>query len=370
MSWNNQGGGGPWGGGPWGSRPGAPNTPNLEEMLRRAQERLKGALPGGWGGGRGLALVGGVVLALWLVTGLYRVDAGEQGVPLLLGKWYGGTTGPGLHPWFPAPIGEVLTPNTERINRVDVGFRAPGDLGNRAPAGRTTDVPHESLMLTSDQNVADVDFSVLWKVGNAGRYLFQVRDPEATVKVAAESVMREVVGQTDLQTLLTIGRAAVEDKVRRLLQEVLDSYRTGVAVASVQLLKVEPPSPVIDAFNEVQRARQDRDRLQNEAEAYANRIVPTARGEASRIVQEANAYKEQVTKQAEGEGKRFIEIYEGYLTAPEITRRRMYLETMSEILNRATKVIIDPAAQGANGVVPYLPLTELQRKPVTPQAPR
>jgi len=375
MPWQNQGGGGPWGGGPWGPRPGGgPTPPNLEELLRRGQDRMRSALPGGFGGGRGLALVAGVVVLLWLMTGIYRVDAGEQGVELLFGRWNGATKPPGLHFWFPAPIGEVLTPNTEQTNRTDIGFQVPNTVDARptSTTGRRSDLPRESLMLTSDQNVADLDFTVLWKIGDAGRYLYDLRDPEQTVKVVAESAMREVVGRTDLQTILTTGRVAVEDQARQLLQKVLDDYGTGVHVQNVQLLQVEPPPSVIDAFNEVQRARQDRDRLQNEAEAYSNRIVPTARGEASRIVQDATGYKEQVTKQAEGEAQRFREIYAAYLTAPEVTRRRMYLDTMSEILNKANKIIIDPAAQGGAGVIPYLPLNELTRRaPVAPApAPR
>lgn len=372
MPWQNQGGGGPWGGGPWGPKPGNGSAPpNLEEILRRGQDRLRKVLPGGMGGGRGLAIVFGVIALLWLMTGIYRVDAGEQGVELLFGRWNGTTTPPGLHFWFPAPIGEVVTPNTEQTNRTDVGFRASATADTRVSgnaSGRRSDVPQESLMLTSDQNIADLDFTVLWKIGDAGRYLYELRDPEQTVKVVAESAMREIVGRTDLQTILTTGRGDVETQARKLLQDVLDSYRAGVLVQNVQLLQVEPPALVIDAFNEVQRARQDRDRLQNEAEAYSNRIVPTARGEAARIVQDATGFKEQVTKQADGEAERFQSIYAAYLTAPEVTRRRMYLDAMAEILNKTNKVIIDPAAQGTNGIVPYLPLNELSRR-ASPAAP-
>ncbi|MSO70655.1 MAG: FtsH protease activity modulator HflK [Alphaproteobacteria bacterium] len=374
MPWQNQGGGGPWGGGPWGPKPGNGSTPpNLEEILRRGQDRIRNVLPGGMGGGRGLAIVIGAVGLIWLMTGFYQVDAGEQGVELMFGRWTGATTGPGLHWWAPAPIGEVVTPNTERLNRTDVGFRSSGAQETRLPAttsGRRNDVPQESLMLTSDQNIADLDFTVYWKIGHAGRYLYGLRDPEQTVKAVSESAMREVIGRNELQAILTTGRAEVESQARKLLQQVLNSYGSGVQVQNVQLLQVEPPAPVIDMFNEVQRARQDRDRLQNEAEAYSNRIVPTARGEVSRIVQDATGYKEQLTKQAEGEAQRFQSIYAAYLTAPEVTRRRMYLDTMSEILNKANKIIIDPAtAQGGNGVVPYLPLNDLSRRVPAPAAP-
>ena len=359
MPWSNQGGGGPWG--PrQGGLGGGPTPPNLEDLLSKGQERMRRLLPGGVGGGRGLLLVVLGVLALWLVTGFYRVDAGEQGVELLFGKWRQVTRPPGLHYWFPSPIGGVETPNVEQVRRLDIGFRGAGEIvRGRATAARTS-VPQESLMLTSDQNIADLKFSVFWKVRNAGEFLFNIRDPQQTVKIVAESAMREVVGGTQFEPLLTAQRQQVEQSTLALMQGILDEYKAGIIIQNVQLLAVEPPPTVIDAFNEVQRARQDKERLENQAEAYRNRIVPTARGEASRVIQDANAYRERVTKEAEGEAMRFIEVYEGYRTAPEVTRRRMYLETMTEVLSSAVKVIVDPSAQGA-GVVPYLPLNELRR---------
>jgi membrane protease subunit HflK len=369
MPWSNQGGGGgPWGsgGGPWDKRPGGsggsggPTPPNLEDLLRRGQDSMKRVMPGGVGGGKGLTLAALVAVGLWLLTGFYTVDAGEQGVPLLFGKWTGTTTPPGLRYWLPGPIGDVVTPNTERVNRVDIGFRGGPD-GDTRGAARRSDVPEESLMLTSDQNVADLDFTVLWKIRDAGEFLFKIRDPEQTVRIVAESAMREVAGRTRLQTLLTTGRVSVEQDTRLLLQEVLDDYEAGIFVQAIQLLEVEPPSAVIDAFNDVQRARQDRTRTQNEADAYANRIVPTARGEASRVTEDAHAYKEQIIKEAEGEGQRFTDVYAAYLVAPEVTARRMYLDTMSGILNKANKIIIDANAEGG-GVVPYLPLPEVNRQ--------
>ena len=378
MPWSNQGGG-PWGGGsggggsgggggPWGQRPtggggGGPTPPNLEEMLRRSQDRFRNIIPGGFGTGRGILLVILGVLVLWLLTGLYRVQPDEQGVELLFGEWTGATTQPGLHYWFPAPIGEVVTPSVERINRVDIGFRGAGDA-DRVSSQR--DVPRESLMLTGDQNIADVDLAVLWRIRDAGDYLFNIRSPDDTVKIAAESAVREVVGRTLLEDLLTGGRQQVEQSTRELLQVILDSYGAGILIQGVQLQKVDPPSPVIDSFNEVQRARQDKERLQNQAEAYRNRIVPTARGEAAKIVQDANAYRERVTKEAEGEAEKFVQIYEAYKTAPEVTRRRMYLETIRDVIGGANKVIIDQDSQGsAQGVVPYLPLNELRRNGAT-----
>jgi membrane protease subunit HflK len=216
-------------------------------------------------------------------------------------------------------------------------------------------------MLTGDQNIADVDFTVQWRIINAGNYLFNIRDPEATVKLVAESAMREIVGQTKLDDLITTAREQVQGQARVLLQQVLDGYGAGIGIERIQLQLTSPPPPVIDAFNDVQRARQDKERLQNEAEAYQNRIVPTARGEAASVIEEATAYKERVTKEAQGEGARFSEIYQSYLIAPDITRRRLYIETLRDVLKEANKVIIDEGADGGQGVVPYLPLNEINR---------
>ncbi len=369
MPWSNQGGsGGPWGsgsgggGGPWGQRPGgggAPTPPNIEEMIRRGQDRIKNLLPGGISGGRGLILIALAFVAVWLVSGIYKVEPDEQGVLLTFGKWNGTTTGPGLHYWWPSPIGERLTPKVTIVNRADVGFAD-------TRRGGTVDVPEESLMLTGDQNIADVDFSVQWVIGDAGKFLFNIRNPEGTVKVVAESAMREIVGQTTLTTLLTGGRNQVEVDARELLQKVLDDYGAGVAVQRIQLLQVDPPTQVIDSFNEVQRARQDKTRLRNQAEAYENRIVPTARGEAASVVEQATAFKERVTKEAEGEAEQFLEIYDSYAGAKEVTRRRLYLETMRDVLANANKVIIDQNSSGGDvqGVIPFLPLNDLSRKAV------
>ena len=372
MPWNNQGsgGGGPWGGGGGGPRgqwppsggSGAP-PPNIEEMLRRSQDKVRRFIPGGFGSGRAVALIIGGLVLLWLLSGVYRVQPDEQGVQLLFGDWDGTITESGLHWWPASPIGEVQTPKVTVINRVNVGFRDPGDLGGRVAAAR--DVPRESLMLTGDQNIADVDFTVQWRISNAGEYLFNIRDPEATVKLIAESAMREVVGQTKLDDLITTAREQVQSQSKILLQQVLDEYGAGIGIERIQLQLTSPPPPVIDAFNDVQRARQDKERLQNEAEAYSNRIVPTARGEAASVIQEATAYKERVIKEAQGEGARFTEIYKSYLAAPDVTRRRLYIETLRDVLAGANKVIIDEGAGGEQGVVPYLPLNELNRSRAT-----
>jgi membrane protease subunit HflK len=368
MPWNNQGGGGPWGGsggGPWGGqRPtggsgGGGQQPNIEEMLRRSQDRVRRVMPGGFGSPVAIALIILVLLGVWLLSGLYRVQENERGVPLLFGDWNGDVTEPGLHWWPPAPIGEVLVPPVTQINRLNIGFRDASDIRTRTTS--TRDVQNESLMLTSDQNIADVDFTVQWRISNAGEYLFNIRNPEETVKAAAESAMREVVGQTALDDLLTTAREEVQSKTRDLIQSILDGYGAGIAIERVQLQKTEAPPPVIDAFNDVQRARQDKEKLQNEAESYRNRIVPTSRGEAAGLIQEATAYRERVIKEAQGEASRFDQIYETYRSAPEVTRRRLYIETLRDVLEKADKVIIDDGAEGGQGVVPYLPLNELNR---------
>jgi membrane protease subunit HflK len=371
MPWNNQGGGGPWGGsgggggGPWGGqRPtggsgGGGQQPNIEEMLRRSQDRVRRVMPGGFGSPVAIALIILVVVGVWLLSGLYRVQENERGVPLLFGDWSGDVTEPGLHWWPPAPIGEVLVPPVTQINRLNIGFRDASDIRTRTTS--TRDVQNESLMLTSDQNIADVDFTVQWRISNAGDFLFNIRTPEETVKAAAESAMREVVGQTALDDLLTTAREEVQSKTRELIQSILDGYGAGIAIERVQLQKTEAPPPVIDAFNDVQRARQDKEKLQNEAESYRNRIVPTSRGEAAGLIQEATAYRERVIKEAQGEASRFDQIYESYRSAPEVTRRRLYIETLRDVLEKADKVIIDDGAEGGQGVVPYLPLNELNR---------
>ena len=379
MPWNSQGGsGGPWGGsggggggGPWGGqRPtgggaggggmGGGQQPNIEEMLRRSQDRVRRLLPGGLGSPMVILLILAILIGIWMLSGLYRVQENERGVELLFGEWSGNVTDPGLHWWPPAPIGEVMTPAVTQINRLNIGFRDATDSAGRGGT-QVRDILNESLMLTSDQNIADVDFTVQWRISNSGEFLFNIRDPEETVRAGAESAMREVVGQTALDDLLTTAREGVQAKTQELLQGILDDYQAGIAIERVQLQKTEAPAPVIDAFNDVQRARQDKERLQNEAESYRNRIVPTARGEAAGVIQEATAYRDRVIKEGQGEASRFDQIYETFKAAPEVTRRRLYIETLRDVLEKADKVIIDSDSQGGQGVVPYLPLNELNR---------
>jgi len=350
MAWNPQGGGQ----GPWGRGPSSQQPPDIEEILRRGQDRFKKAMPGGAGTPRGLILIVLAAAAIWLLSGFYRVQPGEQGVELLFGK-YVKITAPGLNYWPPSPIGEVYKPNVQRVNQTTVGFRGDGDTERGAVV---RDVPQESLMITGDQNIIDVDFVVQWQIKSAADFLFNIRNPEATVKLAAESAIREIIGQNSLEDALTIKRGEVDLRTKELLQEILDSYGAGIFIAEVKQQKVDPPAEVIDAFNDVQRARQDQERSVNEAVEYRNGIVPRAKGEAARMILEATAYKEKVTKEAEGEAKRFLSVYEAYKSGKEVTIERLYLERMQEVLKGVDKVIIDKEGQG---VIPYLPLPELKK---------
>jgi membrane protease subunit HflK len=364
MPWQNQGGGGPWGSGgkgPWGSGPQSPGPtpPDLEEILRRGQDRLRRVLPGGNLGGRGFALIVLGVLVLWGFSGFFRVEPDELGVVLRFGKQVREVQ-PGLNYHLPYPIEKVLTPKALRINKIDIGMRIVDDL--RRGGTTTRDVPEESLMLTGDENIVDVDFSVLWKVKptGVGDYLFNIQNPEGTVKAVAESAMREVIGRSEIQPILTGARQTIENAVQELMQRTLDHYGAGILVQQVQLQKVDPPSQVIDAFRDVQAARADLERAINEAQTYANRVVPEARGRVAQITQAAEAYKQQTVAEATGQTARFLKIFEQYKKAPDVTRERMYLETMERVLGGTDKIILDSGVGGSN-VVPYLPLNELTR---------
>lgn len=366
MFWNIQRGG-PWGGsggngggqGPWGGGGSSGNQPpDIEEMLRRSQDKFKKFIPSGKGGPRRIILLILVAAVIWLGTGFYRVQPSEQGVELLFGKFVKTTT-PGLNYWFPAPIGQVFRPDVTNTNITSVGFRQIGTNSSRNSSVR--DIPEESLMLTGDQNIIDIDYQVQWRIKNAADFLFNIRNPEETVKLASESAIREIIGQNTLEDALAKQRQQVESQTHEVLQKILDSYGAGVFIDSVKLQKVEPPKQVIDAFNDVQRAKQDRERQQNEAQAYANDIIPKAKGEAERMIQEATAYKEKLTREAEGEAKRFLSVYEAYKGGKQVTRSRLFLERMQQVLKDSEKVIIDKG-QGGPGVVPYLPLPEIKKR--------
>lgn len=318
-------------------------------MLRRSQDRLKQMMPGSGRNRRLLALAAGLVAIIWLATGIYKVNPEEIGVVLRFGK-VSRFTQPGLNYHLPAPIETVLTPAVTRINHIELGYRS-----EPRRQGRTAN--DESLMLTGDENIVDINFSVFWQINDPGKYLFAIRDPEGTVKMVAESAMREIIGQLPIRAPLFENRQSIGDSTRSRMQELLDQYGSGITVTQVQLLKADPPVEVIDAFNDVQRAKADQERLRNEADAYRNDILPKAHGEAQRIVQEAEAYKEQVTDLAQGEAKRFTSVYQSYKAAPDVIGKRLYIDTMEEVLKGAQKVVVDPQAKGA--VQPYLPMPDL-----------
>ena len=383
MPWTNQGGGsggggsggggsggsggGGWQGGgrrgPWGSGPsggGGMQPPNLEELLKRGQDRFKGMLPrsGGWGG-KGIGVLLLLAIVGWMLSGFYRVEPDEVGVEQRFGR-YSEATLPGLRYHLPFPVETVTTPKVTRVNRIDVGFRSAGET-SRPLQNTARDIIEESLMLTGDENIVDIDFAVFWRVKDARAYLFNVQQPAPTVKAVAESVMREVVGQRRIDDVLTEGREDVQRETREGMQRVLDMYGAGVEVTQVQLQKADPPAAVIDAFRDVQAARADQERLRNEAQAYSNDVIPRARGQAEQVRLEAEGYREQVVADARGEVSRFLAIYVEYAQAKTVVRERMYLETMEQVFHGMSKILIDNAASG-QGVVPFLPLNELQKR--------
>ena len=297
-----------------------------------------------------------IIFVIWLLSGFYSVGTQEQGIVLRFGD-YSRTTQPGLHYHLPSPIERVLLPQVTSVNRIDIGFRA---LDGNSNARR--DVSSESKMITGDENIVDIDFRVMWKISMAENFLFNLQDPEETVKVAAESVMRGIIGQIKIESALTDAKELIQSRARSKLQELVDEYGAGIEIRDVQLLSVNPPSEeVIDAFNDVQRARQERDKLINEAEAFFNDVVPRARGESAQLVAQAEAYSEEIVNRAKGDASRFNDIYKSYLSSKDVTVKRIYLETFEEILGNVNKVIIDTEVS-QSGVLPFLPLPELNNK--------
>jgi membrane protease subunit HflK len=353
--------GSPWGSGgndrPSGNGGGGGNRPpNIDDLANQFQDSLKKMFPGKKvpGGNKPIIIFGIIILGLWLASGFYRVLPDEQGVVLRFGK-YVNQTQPGLHYHLPYPIETAVTPKVTRVNRIDVGYRSAADTGR---ATSVSDVPEESLMLTGDENIVDIDYSVFWIIKDAGKFLFNIQAPEDTVKSVAETAMREVIARYDIQSILTEGRAQVEIDTQEIMQEILDSYDSGISITQVQTQKADPPNQVIDAFRDVQAAKADKERAQNEAESYANDVIPRARGEAAQVLQQAEAYKREVVALAEGEASRFLSIYNEYRKAKTVTQERMYLETMEKVMADINKIIIDK--ESGSGVVPYLPLPELK----------
>jgi membrane protease subunit HflK len=334
-------------------------------LLRRGQDKLRTVLPGGNLSGRGIALIALAAVALWGFSGFFRVEPDELGLVMRFGKYIRDAK-PGLNYHIPYPIESVDMVKVTRVNRIDIGMRLVEDLRRGT---QMRDVPEESLMLTGDENIVDVDFAVFWvvKPQGAGAYRFNISNPEGTVKAVAESAMREVVGRSDIQPILTGARQNIETAVAELMQKTLDSYNSGIQITQVQMQKVDPPAQVIDSFRDVQAARADGERAQNEAQTYANRVIPEARGRVAQITQAAEAYREQTVAEAKGQASRFGKVYDEYKKAPDVTRQRLYLETMERLFGGTDKIIMDPGQNG-QGVVPYLPLPELRNRP-TPGSP-
>lgn len=330
-------------------------------MIRNAQNAVRRFLPrGGAGGGKGLALAGVVLVGIWAASGFYRVQPDELGVVMRFGA-FDRTAPPGLNYRIPWPVEAVTTPRVTRINRVDVGFRGAPEgatVGGRVVSAR--DVLAESLMLTGDENIIDIDFAVFWRIRDASEFLFNTRNPEETVKSVAESVMREVIGKTPIQAALTEARAQIEQDVLRSTQAVMDQYRAGIEITQVQMQKSDPPAAVVESFRDVQRANTDRERVRNEAESFRNDIIPRARGEAERMVQEAQGFRDSQIARARGEAGRFTAVLGAYTQAQDVTVRRIYLETMEEIFKRNGMTLVDDRLQG---LVPFLPLGEGTRTP-------
>ncbi len=376
--------GGPWGGGgnnggnrgddrPRGGNNGGgrrpdddnqPQIPEIDELMKKGQERLRVLMggrgngagmngSGGGGGGDGFKFTRGTIglgvvgaIALWAMASFYTVRPEEQSVELFLGEYYA-TGNPGLNfaPW-PVVTAEVIPVTREQTEDIGVGGRG-SDAG---------------LMLTGDENIVDIDFQVVWNINDPAKFLFNLRDPRPTIRAVSESAMREIIAQSDLAPILNRDRGAIASRLQDLIQSTLDSYDSGVTIIRVNFDKADPPEPVIAAFRDVQAAEQERDRLRNVADAYANRVLAEARGEAAQVLEEAEGYRARVVNEAEGEASRFLAVLGEYRNAPEVTRKRLYLETMEEVLGRVDKIILDENGQGGgNGVVPYLPLNELRR---------
>jgi membrane protease subunit HflK len=348
---------------PWGDpsknnkKPSPQSLEDSDDLTQKFQDGLKNIFGGG---GKQDAkkpiiifIIGAIIV--WALSGFYRVDADEQGVVLRFGK-YTNMTQPGLNYHLPYPIESVMTPKVTRVNRVDIGFRSSGDVSR---SGAISEIKEESAMLTGDENIVDINYSVFWVIKDSGKYLFNVQDPQGTIKAVAETAMREIIARKKIQSILTQGRTDIETEAHKIMQQILDQYNSGVEVTQVQAQKSDPPAQVIDSFRDVQAAKADKERQQNEAQAYANDVIPRARGEAAKIVQDAEAYKREVVAQAEGEASRFIAIYNEYAKAKTVTQERMYLETMEKVLSGVNKIIIDK--QSGSGVVPYLPLPDLKK---------
>ena len=372
-------GGGPWGGGdddgrkggdrsPWGGGNGSGGggggggnrPPDIEDILNQGRERLKVIVGGGGGGGRGgkggggeglgrggWLLIGIALIGFYLWNSVYTVKPEERSVVLLIGE-QSGTGEPGLNFIFwPVQTAEILPVTSQ--NTIDIGV-------NQRQSSRGAD---QGLMLTGDENIVDIDFQVVWNISDPEKFLFNLAAPNETIRAVSESAMREIIGRSNLAPILNRDREAVGAEVQELIQTTLDSYESGVNVVTVNFDRADPPQEVIDSFRDVQAAEQERSTSQNQADAYANQKLAGARGESAQVLQEAEGYRARVVNEAEGEASRFVAVYNEYAKASEVTRKRLYLETMERVLGGVEKIIIDE--EGGQGVVPYLPLNELRK---------
>jgi membrane protease subunit HflK len=361
---SNQGGGGggrknPWGSGGGGKGPGGgrgPDQPDLDDILSRMQDGMKDFMPGGFGGGKIILAGIGVLAVLWLASGLYIVNPGEHAVVQRFGAWVRTVDTEGLKYHLPAPLENVNKFNVNEIRTMNIGFTGPvGRAGT--VAGR--DVPEESLMLTSDFNIVDLDFVIQWNISSAEEFIFNIESPENTLRKVAQSAIREVVGQTRMFQIITTERGSVAENAKTIMQKILDDYKSGINITQVLINSAEVHPDVQSAFQDVQSAKQDAEDVQNRAQAYREDIIPKARGAASRVTQEAQAYKQSVVARATGDADRFNSVLSAYQGGQDVTKERMYIETMESVLKNAQKIIVD--GKGGNGVVPYLPLNELTR---------
>ena len=359
------GGRGPWGGGDrgrggGGGPGGQPPVPDIDEIVRKGQEQLKilmgggrgGRGRGGSGGGgrRGLIIIAAALIGVWLLMSVYTVRPEEQSVELTFGECRGDCIGqPGLNfaPW-PIVTHEIIAVTRENTEEIGSGTIRGTSAG---------------LMLTGDENIVDIAFQVVWNVRDPAQFLFNLSDPQSTIQAVAESAMRGVVSRSELSPILNRDRGIISQEVHELIQETLDEYGAGVNIIRLNLDRADPPQQVIDAFREVQAARQERSTLQNQADAYANRTLAEARGNAAQALQEAEGYRAQVVNAAAGEASRFAAVQEEYVKAPDVTRERLYLETMEDVLGDVRMFLLDTPSGNGQGIVPYLPLNELKPAP-------
>lgn len=365
MAWNN-GGSGPWGSGPGrpGPGPGGGQPPDFDEFINMGRARFRNMFggrsrpPGNFPARSGLLVGLAAGIGVWVYASVFSVKPDEAAVVLTFGR-YTTTQGPGLHfAAWPIQNAEILP--VTRENSIEIGYAGGADREEQERGFRRFEAS-ESLMLTGDENIVDINFQVVWNIASPEKFLFNLAEPDKTIKAVAESAMRQVIGRSELKPILNRDRAVVSQDVHNLIQNTLDSYQSGVNVVRVNFDRADPPPGVIDAFRDVQAAEQDRDTLEKRAGAYANQRLAEARGEAAQILQEAEGYRARVVKEAEGEAERFKEVYASYQQAPDVTRKRLYLETIEQVLGDVEKIVIDETGDGGQGVVPYLPLNELRR---------